>query len=131
MAEPLDRCEQWDDVESLVRAAGNYVRPSDDLRPRVLETARAESHERWAHQRIWQVALVVALLGVCSSSVRSRLEVAAPPSGMMLETGAMARRAEAGNDGWNTVGWNTVGWNTVESFTDLRRRHAAMLRLTP
>ena len=131
MAEPLDRCEQWDDVEALVRAAGNYVRPSDDLRPRVLETARAESHERWAQRRIWQVALVVALLGVCSPSVRSRLEVAASPSGGALGAGAMARRAESGNDGWNSDGWNTVGWNTVESFTDLRRRHAALLRLTP
>ena len=126
MAEPLDCCEQSDDVESLVRAAGNYLRPSDDLRPRVLESARAESNERWAQRQIWQVALVVALLGVCSTSVRSRLEVAAPPSGIALGTGAMVRRAEAGNDGWNNV-----GWNTVESFTDLRRRHAAMLRLTP
>jgi hypothetical protein len=121
MAEPLDRREQWDDVESLVRAAGNYVRPSDDLRPRVLETARAESHERWAQRQIWQVALVVALLGVCSTSVRSRMEVAAPPSGIAFERGAIARRAESGED----------GWKMVESFTDLRRQHAAMLRLTP
>jgi hypothetical protein len=121
MIEPIDRCEGWDDVESLVLAAGNYVRPSDDLRPRVLETARAESHERWAQRRIWQVALVIALLGVFSTSVRGRLEVAAPPSGIALGAGAMARPAEFGND----------GWNMVESFTDLRRRHAAMLRLTP
>lgn len=121
MTEPLDRRQGWDDVEALVRAACNYVRPSDDLRPRVLETARAESHQRWAQRRIWQVALVIALLGVCSTSVRSRMEVAAPPSRMALEAGAMARRAEIGND----------GWNVVESFTDLRRRHAAMLRLTP
>jgi len=121
MAEPLDRCEQWDDVEALVRAAGNYVRPSDDLRPRVLETARAESHERWAQRQIWQVALVVALLGVYSSSVRSRLEVAAPPTGFAFETGEFAQRAEAAND----------GWKMVESFTALRRQHAAMLRLTP
>jgi hypothetical protein len=126
MTEPLDRCEGWDDVEALVRAAGNYVRPSDDLRPRVLETARAECHERWAQQRIWQVALVVALLGVCSTSVRSRMEVAASPSGNALAAGAMVRHAEAGNDGWNND-----AWNTVESFTDLRRRHAALLRLTP
>jgi len=121
MAEPLDRSEQWDDVETLVRAAGNYVRPSDDLRPRVLESARAESHERWAQRQIWQVALVVALLGVYSSSVRSRMEVAAPPTEIAIEMGAMARRAES----------SEVGWKMVESFTDLRRQQAAMLRLTP
>jgi len=121
MTEPLGRCEGWDDVEALVRAAGNYVRPSDDLRPRVLETARAESHQRWAQRRIWQVALVIALLGVCSTLVRSRMEVAASPSGGPLAAGAMSRRVEIGED----------GWNIVESFTDLRRRHAAMLRLTP
>ena len=58
---PLEQDAQWDDVEALVRAAGQYVRPSEELRPRLLETARAESRERQAQWRFWQLALAVAL----------------------------------------------------------------------
>ena len=125
MIEPQGGCQQWqdgwEDAEALVRAAGDYVRPSDDLRPRVLETARAESHERWAQRRIWQVALAVALLGLCSTSFHGRLTKSAARSAGGLQAAAIAPHIEAGHD----------GWSMVDSFTDLRRRHAAMLRLTP
>jgi hypothetical protein len=43
MVEPRDWCESFGDVESMIRAAGDYVQPSRDLRPRVLEAARVES----------------------------------------------------------------------------------------
>ncbi len=109
----------FDDVESLVRAAGNYVRPSDDLRPRVLETARSESRERRNQRRMWQLALVVALLGVFTTAERARWKAAAAAPGILVEAAALVGGDETADS----------GWGLVDSFTQLRRRHAAMLRL--
>jgi hypothetical protein len=120
MTEPLDHGAEWDDVEALVRAAGGYVRPSEELRPRVLEAARAESSERWAQRRILQVALVVALWGGISTATGGRWEVTAPFSAGLLQVHAELRPAEG----------RAADWSMVESFTDLRRRQAALLSLT-
>ena len=120
MTEPLQHNAEWEDVEALVRAAGGYVRPSEALRPRLLETARAESRERQAQRRIWQLALVVALLGAISTATGGRWDVAVPFSASMLQVPADMRPAEGG----------AAGWSMVDSFTDLRRRQAAVLSLT-
>src|SRR5262245_2406696 len=120
MAEHFHGDAQWDDVEALVRDAGRYVRPSEGLRPRVLETARAESRERRAQLRLWQVALVVALWGAISTTSASRWELTAPFSAGLLQMQTDVQPAEGGG----------AGWNMVESFTDLRRRQAALLSLT-
>lgn len=110
----------FDDVEALVRAAGNYVRPSDDLRPRVLEAARAESRERRTQRRMWQLALVVTLLGLFTTAERARWKAAAAAPGILVEAATLVGSPESGES----------GWGLVDSFTELRRRHAAMLRLT-
>jgi hypothetical protein len=120
MTEPFDHRAEWDDVEALVRAAGSFVCPSEELRPRVLETARAESRERWAQQRIWPVALVVGLLGAISTATGGRRDVAVHFSASVLEVQAEVRQTEGG----------AAGWSMVDSFTDLRRRQAALLSLT-
>lgn len=118
MIEPLEQGGEWSDMEALVRAAGGYVRPSEELRPRVLETARAEAGEHQAQRRIWQVALAIALLGLLSSAATTRWDVASPLPGVLhVQTVGQ----QAGVDS---------GWSMVESFTDLRRRQAALLRLT-
>ena len=120
MTEPLDYSSEWNDVEALMRAAGGYVRPSEELRPRVLETARTEFRERLAQRRIWQVALVVAILGAISIAVGDPRYAGVPFSASVLEVQPDVRQAEGG----------AAGWSTVEAFTDLRRRQAALLSLT-
>jgi hypothetical protein len=110
----------FDDVESLVRAAGNYVRPSDDLRPRVLETARAESRERRNRRRMWQLAVVVALLGALTTAEQVRREAAAAAPGLLVEAAAFVGTSEQGD----------TGWGLVDAYTQLRRKQAAMLRLS-
>ena len=119
MIEPLEHDAEWSDMEALVREAGGYVRPSEELRPRVLETARAEAGEHQAQRRIWQAALAIALLGLLSSAASTRWDIASPLPGVLLQ--APAERQQAGGD---------AGWSMVESFTDLRRRQAALLSLT-
>jgi Tfp pilus assembly protein PilN len=125
MIESLDQQSEWNDVEALVRAAGGYVHPSEELRPRVLEAARAESRERRAQRQIWHLAIVIALLGALSTAIVGHWRAAAPYSSApysasLLQMQANARQAE-GSD---------AGWSMVESFTDLRRRQAALLSLT-
>lgn len=45
-----------DPLESLIAAAGGYVHPSDDLRPRVLEAARERSRRRRGQRRLLAIA---------------------------------------------------------------------------
>lgn len=50
------------DLEALVRAAGGYVRPSDNLRPRTLEAAREYRATVRRRRRLASVGLAAATL---------------------------------------------------------------------
>jgi hypothetical protein len=122
MIETCEWSESFGDVESLVRAAGGYVQPSRDLRPRVLEAARLESGELQARRCIGRVAIFAALLGVFTMSgierpagpgAFHRFTLVAAASHTDSETGASA----------------DSGWALVDAYTELRRRQAEVLRL--
>jgi hypothetical protein len=100
------------DLEALIRAAGDYVRPSEDLRPRVLEEARVSRTERRAQGWIWQAALAVVVCVMFVSHWRLQL----------------ARDAET-PDPAPTVGQpDSPGWHAVDRFSSIRRRQATLLR---
>jgi hypothetical protein len=120
----LDRHE-WDDVEDLVRQAGGYVRPSEEMRPRVIEAARAESRERQAQRRIWQAALALAAWGAISIATAGRFSTNSSFSAGMLHAQAELRQADA-----HSAEIGAAGWGMVDSFTNLRRRQAELLRMT-
>jgi len=116
MSDPsLDR-SQFDDefsgIESLIAAAGNYVRPTEDLRPRVLEEVRTDRAERVAQERIWQLALALLFVGLLLSNLRS------PASEFDGHVPAALSKPS-----------DNPTWNTVEAMSELRRRQATMLRL--
>jgi hypothetical protein len=119
MNEPIHHRDDRSDVESLIRAAGSYVRPSEELRPRVLEASRVELGERKAQRRIWQVAIAICLLGTMYAVAGDRTPVPPAFSHGMLQVGPEVRTADGGG----------AGWRIVEAFTDLRRRQAALLSL--
>jgi hypothetical protein len=110
-----------EEIEALVRLAGDYVQPSDDLRPRILEAARVVKNERQARRQIVRLAAMLlfavvslAMIGRPRADERSRfaadlwsLESSAPANGT---------RAQA-------------GWEMVDSFTALRREQARLLHL--
>lgn len=129
MIESRDWYDPTSEVEAMVRAAGDYVQASEDLRPRVLETARAQSGEQRAQRCIRQVALFVVLLAIFTPSGRHRLETGDAPQQRSLaaaDSESMFSRAEtivarSGGD---------LGWGMVEAFTELRRRQAEVFRLT-
>jgi hypothetical protein len=123
VTEPRNFCEPDDEIEALIRSAGDYVRPSEDLRPRVLETARQERRERAVQRRFWQLAAVVLLCGLLTSSGGPRADTESGPQPAALEVSEMFLRAEA------TPRSADPSWEMVESFYLLRLRQAELLRL--
>lgn len=101
------------DIEALLRSAGDYVRPSDDLRPAVLEQARVARAEWRAQSWVWCVALSVTVwVGILSQMRWERtndFEVTPASSSSTLQ------REE------------NPGWHTVERFNAVRRRQASLL----
>jgi len=123
MNESADGCESFGEVESLIRIAGDYVQPSRDFRPRVLEAARLESGERRARRCIGRVALFAALLGLFTFSGVERLET--PDAFRHLTLVASASHVLSMQD----ASGGDSSWTLVEAYTELRRRQAEMLRL--
>jgi hypothetical protein len=110
-----------EEIEALVRLAGDYVHPSEDLRPRVLETARVARRERRARRRICELAAVCFLAVLSAVGVENRPSPNAPrAAAWMTEVQAPAAAAEVRGDS---------GWDMVESFTELRSHQARVLRL--
>lgn len=67
MTEADNGRESWGDepfapIESLLRAAENFVQPSDDLRPKTLESAREQRSQQKINRRIGGMAVAVILL---------------------------------------------------------------------
>jgi hypothetical protein len=121
-----DWIEPAHDVEALVRAAGEYVRASDDLRPRVLEAARLQSRERQAQRWIRHVAVLVVAVGFATAAGQQALEgEQTHPIGIVASagfddafapTGIAAPRSGDGD------------WRMFEAFTKLRQQQAQLLR---
>jgi len=125
--------ELWEDSEGLaeleaaVRAAGEYVRPSDDLRPRVLETVRVERGERRARRRIGRVGMLILAMAlvlqwtggpidhVLGRPTDSRLLLSADDLFVVAESHLLRRGVD-------------MGWGMVDVYSDLRSRQAKLLR---
>ena len=124
MVESRDEYESFGDVEAMVRSAGEYVRASADLRPRVLETARLQNGERRARRHIGHSAVFASLLALFTTSAINRLET--PDSFRQLAMVAATSHTYAGSSAKS----GESGWALVEAYTELRRRQAEVLRLT-
>jgi hypothetical protein len=123
-----ERCD-WNEslhVEAMVRAAGHYVRASDDLRPRVLEEARLHWGERRAQRCVRHVAMFVLLLAFftaaspCGSDDQrlrpNSMLASAGFDELLMPTAAPTTRSGDGD------------WRMIEAFTELRRQQAQVLR---
>src|SRR4051812_31846204 len=90
--------QSWDEIEQLVRAAGHYVQPSFDLRPRVLEAAREQRSERRARKYIRRMACAVFFL-FWALHVADRDDGAERARGLFSEVGAVP----SASGGWEMV----------------------------
>ena len=114
------------EVEAMVRAAGDYVQASDDLRPRVLETARTQCGEQRAQRCIQRIAVCFVLLAVFTTSGHHSVETAETHQQGILaaaDSDGIFLRAEA-----TVIQGGDCGWGMVEAFSELRRRQAEVLR---
>ena len=119
-----DPLESFDDIEQMVWGARNYVQPSADLRPRVLEVAKAQSLSHRAQRSIRFLSIAIFVLALLTTSNRQGQELAAiqPPAAFAVERSLTVPAEMVRQTG-------DIGWDTVEAFTEFRRRQAEALRL--
>ena len=108
------------EIESIVRAAGTYVRPSDDLRPSTLEAVRDACRQHRRGRRLVGLAFLVMLFaatGFPESLLTRHTSLA------YVQSSELYRRAvESATD--SRIGAN---WALYEVFSDLRREKAERL----
>jgi hypothetical protein len=125
MLEHVTMDAEFRDIEEMVRAAGDYLEVTDDLRPQTLEQARDESRKSTTRFWIAAVAVIVVLLAMSTGVLRSRLS-SPPPlmagvyvDGDQLYAAARQKAAQAKAD---------ANWSLVDAFSELRRRQASLIR---
>ena len=110
------------DVEAQIRAARNYVVPSNNLRPKVLEAARELNEDRQSTRRLRRLCIALLLLGCLSVRMVDHLivwhERRQLPTAIELEQRALDMEV-AGNV--------SPHWGLLEAFSQLRRVQAARL----
>lgn len=118
---PDEATNDRDSIESLIRSAGKYVRPSDDLRPRTLEAARQHCSDRRAERKFGQICLIILLfvaVAVPASQHADRLRLnTLMPTAAEIQTQSVEL--------WDDVG---VNWGLAEAVSQLRQRQADSLR---
>ena len=119
---------RFDEIEAMVRAAGHYVRASDDLRPRVLEAARLQYHESRARRRIGRIALCVCLLAITTATSGPNRDAQETRSSKLLVAAGLdnlfAPKSVA------PAGGVDGDWRMLDAFTELRRQQARLLGFT-
>jgi hypothetical protein len=99
------------ELEALIRSAKDYVQPSEDLRPRILEAARSQ---RRVMSCLRHAAAMLLMAGAFATGLHGM-------NGFVFSTTTPEQLlSSAAHD----------NWGLVDSFTELRRRQAIMLGST-
>ena len=109
-------------VELLIRAARNYVVPSDNLRPRTLEAARESAADRVGFYKLARLFLILLFCSALSVPALDRLtawhDKSVSPSASEIQDQASQIATEKG------VGPH---WGLYEAFNRLRNHQAENL----
>lgn len=109
-------------IEHTIRSAGDLIRPSDDLRPRIIEAANEHCGRQRAKRRTALVVAACCSLALATApllemmALRSKLN--ATPSSEELQQQAIRYSAET------NVGPH---WGLTEAFKQLRQTQAKKL----
>jgi hypothetical protein len=125
VVESPDSDESLSEIEAMVRSAANYVQPSKDLRPRVLDAARLTSGERRVRRHIHQAALIAALFTWCITASVNRFDMREELCELPLATAS----SYPISNNRVSVGASDAAWVLVDAYTELRGRQADVLRL--
>ena len=117
------QCFNTAGVEALLMAAGGYVGPSEDLRPRVLEEARrlrngGQRRRRWVLASGSAMAVVV-LLTVQASTLSPSLSEATPAQRVAQLVAASDATSKSAGEGL---------WALVDAFFTVRNEQAGVFR---
>lgn len=106
-------------IETAIRAAGDYVQPSGDLRPRTLEAAREHCGDLRAEQKVGGFVIAVLLCVVIMSPAFRYVDFmraqSVAPTAIEMQRRGLQHAADP------HVGSN---WGLTEAFTQLRRLQA-------
>ncbi|GAA4453435.1 hypothetical protein [Novipirellula rosea] len=112
------------EIEQRIRAAGSYVRVSDDLRPRTLEAARSVCDDTLLERRMGGFFVCVLLMFCLASPVvellgdyQSRFSGATSVE-VHRKAAELSRRSDIGPQ-----------WGMCEAFSQLRQTQASRFRL--
>jgi hypothetical protein len=109
-------------IESMILAAGNFVQPSDELRPRALEAAKEVCGDQRTERKLGGFTIAILLAAFLSSPAIDYLEVlrsnSVMPSAAEMEERGLAYSDQPG------IG---VQWGLAEAFNQLRRVQASQL----
>ncbi|MGI9470050.1 MAG: hypothetical protein ACR2NZ_00870 [Rubripirellula sp.] len=119
---PMDASNSKRQIESVIRAARNYVRPSDELRPRTLDAARERCGDRRAEQKLGGFATAVLLLLTLATPAIRYADALRSIQWSPTAADVQQRAAEFGSE--REIGPN---WAMTEAFSQLRRVQADRL----
>jgi hypothetical protein len=109
----------FDDLEATIRAAGSYIVPSDDLRPRVIETARERASERHNFGRLLGCAVTCLILWSVYLPLRDDID-----RWRDQWTGPSSAQMYARANGLRVKSELGPSWALAEAFTQLRQAQA-------
>ena len=124
MFEHADTNAEFRGVEEMIRAAGNFLDVTDDLRPQTVEQARHESRKTSTRFWIPIVAVIAVFLVISVGMLRGRLSstpllmAGVIADGDQLYATALQRAAQAHVD---------PSWSLVDAFRELRERQASVI----
>ena len=119
MTESLNAGGSFDQIEEMVRAAGDYVQVSENLRPCVLESARTIRSEWRARRWIGRVAAAFFVFAFVFGLIGQQMRT----SGGQVGSEEVFALAEAKV----SRGAGDIGWCVVEAFKELRSRQTKPL----
>lgn len=111
-------------VEAMISAAGRYIRPSDELRPRTLEAARRACDDRRAEQRLGGFMVAALLLMLIASPTLTYLK--------MVQWNSVTTAAEINQRARTLATQREIGnhWGLAEAYSQLRTIQADRLGFT-
>lgn len=117
-----DSCSQ---LEAAIRAAGDYVHPSDDLRPRTIESAQERHSISRGQSRLALVTIAVVLALTIRTLGLVHESLFAPPNpAKSIAASSTEDRSWQGDREQVIHGEFTSTWGLFEAFLDLRRAQA-------
>lgn len=120
-----DDFDSFADLERRIRAAGRYVRASDDLRPRTLEAARSSYRQRRWNLRVATLAAIVLTVAAFDMPARvARLHRS--PLDTAAELNQQFEQQHRAIERGMSPGINPA-WALYEAFFDLRTKQSDLI----